>query len=223
MIGDSSFEKFERQAVNLRAVVVESNQRLMREPADQLFYDYTNVFVKAYIVSACSILEAFLQDILMEYVEVIKERVRGSNIPYNLILWGTPIDVKETAWEFKAYEISINRSHIADVLSGNFYKTIKAFRRAGLNLESSEEFRRFKDFVSACVNKRNSIVHHNDSASDMSFDDVISMIDEFVDYGRIVHAIVRGSPHSLARTHIEIVSEGENARVQTEQSMPPAG
>jgi hypothetical protein len=56
------------------------------------------------------------------------------------------------------------------------------FRFLGIDLLGEEGFNKNKDVVTSVVVKRNNIVHHNDSASDVSFSDIEGYIDVFVDY-----------------------------------------
>ncbi|WP_157864190.1 HEPN domain-containing protein [Gluconacetobacter diazotrophicus] len=85
---------------------------------------------------------------------------------------------------------------IEDMISPNYWKTMKAFDRVGINLQGSS-VEQFKDEITTTVLKRNRIVHHNDEASDISFGDVVNKIDLFKKYCQCLFFVVS------ANTHIE--------------------
>jgi len=49
-------------------------------------------------------------------------------------------------------------------------------------LHENEVFVENKDLIATVVAKRNNVIHHNDSASDISFSDVVEYIDTFIRY-----------------------------------------
>mgnify|MGYP001803630016 CR=1 FL=1 len=59
---DAILDKFIGQLDALEKVMSMSESRAISDQPDILFYENQNVFTKAYLVSACSILEAFIQD-----------------------------------------------------------------------------------------------------------------------------------------------------------------
>lgn len=183
---------FEEQFSSLRDVAMESNRRVTDYETDSLFESHSNVFIKAYLVSACSILEAFLQNEALFFVQEVKMRCHTANIPHNLTIWaaGGKADRR-----FAAFEIQLKERDITENLSGNIDKTIACFEKIGVQLNADDEFRRMKDFVAARVNKRNAIIHENDDASDVSFSDIIECIDQFKKYANCVRRIVRNSVH----------------------------
>jgi RiboL-PSP-HEPN len=193
---DSRFKPFEEQFAALREVVVESNRRSVREPADDLFFNNQNVFIKSYVVSACSILEVYIQEIAAAHFSKLCVRVQNANIPHNLMIWNAFGDTKSKEFEYKLFEVTVSENQLRETISGNFEKTVRAFKFVGIDLLSSEEFCRNKDFVASFVEKRNNIIHHNDAASDLTLTDVVTAIDVILEYVRTITDIVSSSPFS---------------------------
>nr|WP_255453241.1 HEPN domain-containing protein [Paracoccus shanxieyensis] len=176
----------------MKEVVRASAERSTIEPPDALFYENQNVFIKSYLVSACSILEAFIQDIASEYMLSIQGRINSANLPHNFVAWVAGHE-KSTS-EFKPFVGAKIRKDISDMISPNYWKTMKAFERIGIDI-SKPEVVAFKDYVVSIVEKRNKIVHHNDEASDLSFNDIIDAIDQFRAYTQCVFNAVVADPH----------------------------
>jgi hypothetical protein len=191
-------ERFNAQFDDLIVVAKESNGRLIKEPPDELFSKYLNVFIKSYLVSACSILEAFIQDLAFGYVEIIRARVISSNLPHNIVLWSASKDGNESAMALKAFELSKGKKDISDMVSGNYHKTLKAFARIGVGLDADPAIQSFKDIISSTVAKRNKIVHHNDDASDLSLTDIVNTTETFKAYAECLFRVVCASPHIIA-------------------------
>lgn len=185
-------QTYHSQFDGLKQVVRASADRSIMEPPDSLFYDNQNVFVKSYLVSACSILEAFIQDIASEYMLDIQNRINSANLPHNFVTW--VVGNEKAALEFKPFIGGKIRKDISNMVSPNYGKTIKTFERIGINI-SKPEVTAFKDYLAATVEKRNRIVHHNDEASDLSFTDIIETIDQFRAYTQCVFDVVAADPH----------------------------
>ena len=192
MIEDNLLDKYLTQFDSLKVVVTESTNRTVVEPVDPLFYDNQNVFIKSYLVSSCSILEAYIQDLAESYLIVLQARVSAANLPYNFVIWLAEYEKAKLSYEpFKGKK---TRKDINDMISPNYFKTLKAFERIGVDV-STPDVDGYKDFISSIVVKRNKIVHHNDSASDLSFADIIAAIEEFKKYARCLFEAVRLNPH----------------------------
>lgn len=125
MIDEALLAKFLGQFDNLKKVVVESNARSIMEPPDSLFYEHQNVFIKSYLVSACSMLEAFIQDLATAYVSKLQTKINSANLPFNLIVWIAEHD--KARLKFKAFEAKKNEKDIKKLISPNYWKTMKAF------------------------------------------------------------------------------------------------
>ncbi len=195
MLDATLLSNFQRQFDDLISVVDESNNRVISDPGDKLFKDYLNVFTKSYVVVACSILEAFIQDLAFAYVDEIDSKLQLSNIPRNLVVFSVQRDAKNPDFRFEPFSTGISKTVISDLVSGNFYKTINVFRKIGIQLENINEFINFKDFISSTVEKRNNIVHHNHDASDISLADVINILEKFKEYIEIMYNIVICDQH----------------------------
>lgn len=195
MLDTSSLASFQQQFDDLKEVVKESNRRIVAVDPDDLFSEYANVFIKSYIVSACSILEAFIQELALSYITTVGKNLDSANVPHNLLVWSVKREEKLKNSDFSAFSLNIKRNDISEMISGNFFKTVKAFEKLGIDLLSDVEFKGFKDFVATTVDKRNQIVHHNDDASDMSMLDVLHIIDQFSKYSAAMMRIVGTSRH----------------------------
>lgn len=191
MIQEALLKTYQTQFDNLKSVVEESENRSLTEPPDALFYDHQNVFIKSYLVSACSILEAFIQDLAVAYVEHLQAKINSARLPLNLITWIA--EHEKAKLEFKAFEGNKGRKDIEDMVSPNYWKTMKAFERIGVDLSKSG-VAEFKDFIASTIEKRNKVVHHNDSASDLSFKDIINTVDTFEKYSVCIFVAINGDP-----------------------------
>ncbi len=206
MIREELLQTYHGQLDRLRQVVELSRDRSMNEPPDELFYENQNVFIKSYLVSACSIIEAFIQDVASEYVLLVQKRLNSANIPCNFVSW---ISNNEKAkLQFMPFIGEKTKKDISDMVSPNYWKTMKAFERVGIDLSASD-IASFKDYVTTIVEKRNKIVHHNDDALDLSFDDIIVAIDQFKNYTRCLFDSIVADPH-LANNHRSTVNLRED-------------
>lgn len=192
MIDRGLLTKFLGQFDNLKQVVAESSARSITDPPDKLFYGHQNVFVKSYLVSACSMLEAFIQELAGAYVDKMQEKINSANLPFNLVVWVA--EHEKARQEFRAFEAKKSKKDIADLISPNYWKTMQAFTRIGVDISTSEAVN-YKDYIASIVDKRNKIVHHNDDALDLSFNDVITAIDNFAKYAECLFKTVCADPH----------------------------
>lgn len=195
---NDDFSAFFQQYEQLKVVVLESNRRSLTDPPDELFRDHVNVFIKSYLVSSCSILEALLLEVATVYLDEMKSHVARANIPNNMIRWAIVGD-KPDSLGFSSFTIDKVRKDISDDLSANVGKTIRVFKWLGVDLTADANFNDLKDFVASIVTKRNDIVHHNYDASDISLIDVANTIDQFLIYSGIVIGIVSNCPFRAPR------------------------
>ena len=193
MIEDEILARFNSQFDRLLSVVAIANLRVTSEPADELFLDNQNVFIKSFLVSACSVLEAFIQELAFSYLQEVAEKVRRANIPYNAVAWMYRPDDKKYL-KFESFEIDKKAKDISDIISPNYGKTLNAFRRVGVELDHAA-LGIFKDEVSSIVDKRNKIVHENDDASDLSFVDITTTIHTFKAYAACLYKCVAEDRH----------------------------
>jgi len=127
-----------------------------------------------------------LQDLAFAYVSLVQARLASAKIPHNVVRWSVSKDFKEKEMRFGDFALSTTRKDLADELSGNPGKTIGLFRHIGIDLQGNEAFKNHKDVIGAVVTKRNNIIHHNDSAADVSMTDLLQYADQFLLYMKAV-------------------------------------
>ena len=176
------YEKYEALLGTLKEIIEQSQARVLCDEPDTIFSDNVNFFVKSYLINICTYLEAYLQDIAFKYSRKVSERLKQAKIPHNFLYGKLVKDIKEKELEYADASYSYSKKDLSDVISGNPYKTINAFRLIGVDLGTSEKFVEHKNLVGTIVNKRNNIIHHNDEASDISFSDLLVHIDVFLEY-----------------------------------------
>lgn len=192
MVDRQILERFVEQFDGLKSVIQMSAARTISDPPDTLFLENQNIFVKSYLVSACSMLEAFIQDLSMEYIAHIQDRINRANLPFNFVIWLAQNEKPKP--EFKKFEGTKSRKDIEDLISPDYWKTMKAFDRIGVDLSASN-VETFKDYITTIVLKRNRIVHHNDEASDLSFGDISTAVDQFKAYCECLFLAVSTNGH----------------------------
>jgi hypothetical protein len=152
------------------------------EKPDPMFIDNVNYFVKSYLISICTYLEAYLQDMALVHAAEIADRASAAKIPRNYLLWSLNKEVKSKELSFEDVDLMPRKAEISEHLSGNPHKTITLFRYLGVDIGKEDAFSNNKDLVGSVVNKRNNIIHHNDEAMDISFSDLVYFIDVFQMY-----------------------------------------
>ena len=192
MISIILLQTYHGQLDRLRQVVIASEQRAIGDPPDPLFYENQNVFIKSFLVGACSVLEAFIQDIASEYMLIIQGRINSANLPHNFVAWVSGHE--KASLEFKTFAGAKVRKNISDMISPNYWKTKETFERIGIDI-SRPEIDTFKEYLITIVEKRNKIVHHNDEASDLSFNDIVSAIDQFKAYTQCLFDAISADQH----------------------------
>lgn len=176
------YEKYEGLLNTLKEIIDKSQTRVLSDEPDEIFSNNINFFVKSYLINICTYLEAYLQDIAFEYASRVSERLKQAKIPHNFLYGKLAKDIKDKDLKYEDSSYKYKKKELSDIISGNPYKTIKAFRLIGIDLNSNEKFLEHKDLVGTIVNKRNNIIHHNDDASDVSFSDLLVHIDVFLEY-----------------------------------------
>ncbi len=184
------YEKYEGLLSTLKEIITQSQQRVLAEYPDEIFSNNVNFFVKSYLINICTYLEAYLQDVAFEHTSRISSRLKNISVPHNFLYWRLAKDVKDKELSFENAEYKVTKKDLSDSISGNPYKTIKAFKLIGIDLLSSYKFQENKDMVNSIVIKRNNIIHHNDDASDISFADLLLNIDVFLDYMTSIEEVV---------------------------------
>lgn len=176
------YDKYEILLNKLKEIIDQSQTRVLSDEPDEMFSNNINFFVKLYLINICTCLEAYLQDIAFEYSKRVTGRLKKAKIPHNFLYGKLSKNIKDRELSYKVASYKYDKKELSEKLSGNPYKTIKAFRLIGIDLNSSEGFLEHKDLVESIVNKRNNIIHHNDDASDISFSDLMLNVDVFLEY-----------------------------------------
>ncbi len=187
------YKKYEALLTTLKEIIAQSQARVLREEPDDIFSENINFFVKSYLINICTYLEAYLQDVALEYSDRVTIRLKQAKIPHNFLYGKLAKDIKEKELEYVDASYAYTKKELSDIISGNPYKTINAFRLIGIDLGSSEKFVEHKSLVGTIVNKRNNIIHHNDEASDISFSDLLVHIDVFLEYMLSIESLLSAS------------------------------
>lgn len=181
------FDRYESIYKSLNEIIKISEKRVLTEEPDTLFIDNVNFFVKSYLVTICTYLEAYLQDLTIMYVSELNSRVINARIPNNFVYWRILGDkLKKENLSYVNIDLTVNKDEISQNLSANTFRTIILFRNLGIDLTAEDEFQKNKDVVNSIVTKRNNIVHFNDKAMDISFSDLLKYIEIFLIYMRAI-------------------------------------
>jgi len=197
MQAEELFHQYEKLYISLRQIIKDSEKRVLDSTPDELFSSNVNFFVKSYMINICTYLEAYLQDIAYWYSKEINTRLQEANIPHNFIYWQTSRETKSKDLKFIDSSFPVAKEDISDSLSANPYKTIKLFCLLGVDLTKIEAFQTNKELVNSVVIKRNNIIHHNDKAMDVSFSDLLSYVDVFLEYMRSIDTALQGEGDTI--------------------------
>jgi len=181
-ISASLYSQYEKLFESLKEVIGNSEERVLSDEPDPLFIDNVNFFVKSYLISVCSYLEAYLQDIAFKHSQTISSRVTDAKIPHNFLHWRLNTGMKDKYLNYNYISLPVTKKDISEKISANPYKTLKLFQSLGIDLSKKEVFENNKDLVNNIVIKRNNIVHHNDKAASISFGDLKNYIDVIIPY-----------------------------------------
>lgn len=189
----TNIDRYKELYIALKEIIQESEQRILSEDEDKLFLANINFFIKSYLVTTCTYLEAYLQDTAYAYAMDVNNRLKNAKIPHNFVFWKTNKNVKDNVLKFTDTDLFLSKKEISDDLSPNVGKTITLFKYLGIDLQSNLDFLENKDIVGAVVEKRNNIIHHNDEATDISFSDLLSFIDVFLAYIEAIEETVKNN------------------------------
>lgn len=155
------------------------------EESRSLVKNNINFFTKSFLISVCTHVEMFVKEIVYEIACDLDSRIIKADIPTSIIEWRYSHKNKSDQKSIKQnqFQIKMTKKEVDDLVSGNVYRTRDALALMGIDLsEDPELWESKKELIQAIVNKRNKIVHHNDSASDISFKDIRLYISEVRDY-----------------------------------------
>lgn len=188
MTKSETYQTYETLFLELKLIISESERRVICKQPDELFLENVNFFVKSYLISICSYLEAMLQDLAFIQTQEINSRLLNAKIPNNFMLWRVADSIKEKdkRWGYKTGNLFISKKEISKNISASPYRTLKLFNKLGVNLNANYTFETNKDLVNTIVEKRNSIIHHNDRATSVSFGDLCTFIDVILAYSKAI-------------------------------------
>lgn len=165
------------------------NQKVINND-DAFVLANVNFFTKAFTITMCAYLEIYLKDTVKNVIQEIDTRLNGLGVPHNLVRWGVLKDKEEKKnQKFSTFSLCINKDDYEDSVSGNPYKTINIFLKLGIDLNSDSVFKSQVGKIGSIIEKRNKIVHHNDTASDISFTDITANIEYIEEYIRNIQSI----------------------------------
>ncbi len=174
--------------VELEQIIADAERRITADPPDEYLVTHANFLTKSFLISLCCYLEVSLKEIANNHVAKAKKRIVDANVPHNLLAWSMNRKIKDEDLRFEDFCLPLTAKEIDDELSGNPFRTAKCFRWLGVDLDKVPQFSANKEMVNMVVAKRNSIIHHNDTAADVSLGDVRIYSGHFQRY---VHAIAQ--------------------------------
>lgn len=189
-------DRYSLLSFELEQIINGAESRITADPADAYFVINANFLTKSFLISLCCYLEVFLKEIANAHVENAKQRILDAKVPHNLVTWSVTRDSKQKDLHFGTFDLSLTSKEIDDELSGNPFKTAKCFKLLGIELDSVAAFSATKDLVNMVVAKRNSIIHHNDTAADISLGDIRVYSGHFNVYIRAIADAVFAVDHA---------------------------
>lgn len=165
-------DRYASLSLELEQIISDAESRITADPADVYFVTNANFLTKSFLISLCCYLEVFLKEIANAHVSNVKQQILNAKVPHNLLTWSVIRDVKDKDLRFGTFELPLTAKEIDDELSGNPFRTAKCFRLLGVELDAVAAFAATKDLVNTVVAKRNNIIHHNDTAADVSLGDI---------------------------------------------------
>ena len=180
-------------------IVRTSKTLLMQDPHEELIQPNVNFFTKSYLIMICVYLESYAKEIAISKIKTINEKLAKVNLPHNLLMWSlNPNNVRNIQPYFKDFEITLDPGDVDKYVSANPHRITELFRHLGYDLDSDKKLFAFKSILYPIVTKRNNIVHYNDSASDITFDDILAYIQQFTAYVKEIDSFIESSsPQSI--------------------------
>lgn len=179
--------KFDAALGDISKIVTTSKKLLLAESPDALIRSNVNFFTKAYLIMICVYLESYVKEVAVAYITHFNAEMGKIGVPRNLIAWSVdPKGAKNIVQKYVPFTIDIDQKNIDDAVSPNPHLIAGLFKMMGVDIENDRALNSMKGVVYPIVEKRNRIVHYNDSASDITFDDILRDIKEFKKYIRLL-------------------------------------
>lgn len=184
------FSKYDSLYNTLKGIIQATQERIIADEVDELFANNMNFFIKSYLITSCTYLEAYLQDILHYYTKDIDDRIKNAKIPHNYLHWRIKKDLKNEHFKFADFYTLTDKKEISDNLSGNPFLAKSFFKTIGIDITEALDFQTNALIVNAVVTKRNNIIHHNDEATDISINDLFGYIDTIKSYLQSIDTLI---------------------------------
>jgi len=185
---DRIYQEYQALYLNLRSVAQECNAKILDENSDSFFVQNTNYLTKSFLVNICAYLESYIRDLVYQKIEDLDTQLSACEIPYNLVRWSLQKkDLKDSELKFENFHLNFKKRDLDAHISGNPSKTKRLFKWIGVDLDDDEAFLDKVELIGFIVQKRNSILHHNDTASDVSIADIIQYIDFVLEYMQVLY------------------------------------
>ncbi|MCK8143117.1 HEPN domain-containing protein [Flavobacterium sp. I-SCBP12n] len=192
----SVFSTYEALLEELKELNAETQNKVISDEPDAFITQNINFFTKSFMITLCAYLESFLKDITMTIIDNTNQKLANSKITHNLVKWSILKkkelgELNDNDLLFEDLTIKITKKELDEFISGSPYKTEKLFKKIGIKLYEDIVYKEQKEKVISIVEKRNKIVHHNDSASDISFSDIQTNIDTINSYMKNINSIIK--------------------------------
>ncbi len=174
---------------SLQSLIGEVQTTVTNSPFDGFCATHINFLTKSFLINLCCSVELFLKDLVTERIRHYDEILKLARIPHNIFQWsewseaGKP---KEKNLNYAEFRLKIDGKRVDSVISPNPFKTIECFQLIGIDLLKYEKVKNNKELINSLVQKRNKIIHYNDSATDISLGDVLQFINTSVEYSQAI-------------------------------------
>ncbi len=178
-------EPFKNGLLELEAMVQEVEREVLGDSdSTPLIARNVNFFTKSFLISACAHLEMCVKEIIFNVAVDIDARLSMASVPSSIVEWRYGHKKSDrVSGQVVNLSIGMTRKEIDDMVSGNVYRTRDALALVGVELSSDKlMWEAWKESIQAIVTRRNSIVHHNDDALDISLGDIRRFIGSILSY-----------------------------------------
>ena len=117
MANETICDKYEILYSDLNNIILESQKRVVNDN-DEIFTGNVNFFVKSYLITICTYLEAYLQEAALEYCRGLSLKISEAGIPLNFIQWNFVKDLKEKDLKFENLSLVVNKKELVASIVG---------------------------------------------------------------------------------------------------------